>query len=100
LTVKKEKKKAAPPKEQRNMRNAELAVRPKRARSPQSNGRKTAEAAQPTARSPTVSDDQRRSMIAEAAYLRAAQRDFKGDPVADWLDSEREVDALLARSAH
>jgi hypothetical protein len=48
---------------------------------------------------PTVSAEQRRSMIAEAAYLRAAARGFGGgDPVADWLDSEREVDALLSRS--
>jgi hypothetical protein len=29
--------------------------------------------------------------------LRAAARGFSGgDPVADWLDSEREVDALLS----
>jgi hypothetical protein len=38
-------------------------------------------------------------MIAEAAYLRAAQRGFNTDPVADWLASEKDVDALLARSA-
>jgi hypothetical protein len=37
-------------------------------------------------------------MIAEAAYLRAAARGFGGgDPVTDWLESEREVDALLSR---
>jgi Protein of unknown function (DUF2934) len=49
---------------------------------------------------PTVSAEQRRSMIAESAYRRAERRGFTaGDPVADWLDSEKEVDALLARSA-
>jgi hypothetical protein len=37
-------------------------------------------------------------MIAEAAYMKAAERGFcGGDPVADWLESEREVDALLTR---
>jgi hypothetical protein len=46
----------------------------------------------------SVSAEQRRAMIAEAAYLKAAERGFSGgDPVADWLDSEREVDALLTR---
>jgi len=40
---------------------------------------------------------QRHRMIEEAAYLRAEQRDFQGgDPIADWLLSEREVDALLS----
>jgi hypothetical protein len=40
-------------------------------------------------------------MIAESAFLRAAARDFSGgDPVADWLASEREVDALLSGSDH
>jgi hypothetical protein len=47
----------------------------------------------------TVSDDVRRAMIAEAAYLRAEQRGFaSGYEVEDWLLAEREVDALL--SAH
>jgi hypothetical protein len=55
-------------------------------------------ARRPTA-APEVSAEQRRALIAEAAYLRAAQRGFRGgDPVADWLESEREVDALLSRS--
>lgn len=36
----------------------------------------------------------RHRRIAERAYLRAASRDFKGgDPVADWLAAEAEVDA-------
>jgi hypothetical protein len=40
-------------------------------------------------------------MIAETAYRRAERRGFQGgDPVADWLESEKEVDALLRRSAN
>jgi hypothetical protein len=43
-----------------------------------------------------VSDDARRAMIAEAAYLRAEQRGFvSGYELEDWLVAEREVDALL-----
>jgi hypothetical protein len=46
-----------------------------------------------------VSDEMRRAMIAEAAYLRAEQRGFvSGYELEDWLLAEREVDALL--SAH
>jgi hypothetical protein len=46
-----------------------------------------------------VSDDARRAMIAEAAYLRAQERGFaSGYELEDWLTAEREVDALL--SAH
>jgi hypothetical protein len=45
---------------------------------------------------PAVSAERRRAMIAESAYFRAAERGFQGgDPVADWLASERDVDALL-----
>ena len=44
----------------------------------------------------TVSEDARRAMIAEAAYLRAERRGFTaGDEVEDWLAAEAEVDALL-----
>ena len=46
---------------------------------------------------PSMSADQRRAMIAEHAYLKAAARGFSGgDPVADWLASERDVDALFS----
>jgi hypothetical protein len=39
-------------------------------------------------------------MIATAAYLRAERRGFaSGDPVADWLEAEAEVDAEMARRA-
>jgi Protein of unknown function (DUF2934) len=48
----------------------------------------------------SVSAEQRNSMIAESAYLRAEARGFQGgDPVQDWLDGEKEVDALLSRAA-
>jgi hypothetical protein len=43
-----------------------------------------------------VSSEQRRAMIAEHAYLKAERRGFLGDPVVDWLESEKEVDALLS----
>jgi len=48
-------------------------------------------------RSPlSVSAEERWRMIAEAAYYKAAARDFiGGDPVYDWLSAEAEVDAKL-----
>jgi hypothetical protein len=49
---------------------------------------------------PTVSAEQRHALIAESAYRRAEQRGFQGgDPMQDWLDGEKEVDALLSRAA-
>lgn len=43
-----------------------------------------------------VSPDERWRRIAETAYLLAEKRDFQGgDPVADWLAAEAEVDATL-----
>ena len=43
-----------------------------------------------------VSEEARRSMIAEAAYLRAERRGFMpGYETEDWLAAEAEVDALL-----
>lgn len=48
------------------------------------------------AKAKEISPDLRQKMIAEAAYLRAEQRDFRpGDPLDDWLAAEREVDMLL-----
>jgi hypothetical protein len=42
------------------------------------------------------SEDERRRMIAKAAYFRAAQRGFApGGELEDWLAAQREVDALL-----
>ena len=44
----------------------------------------------------TVSEEARRAMIAQAAYLRAERRGFAaGHEEADWLAAEAEVDALL-----
>ncbi len=41
-----------------------------------------------------LSADERRSLIAEAAYLRAERRGFaNGDEVDDWLAAEAEIDA-------
>jgi hypothetical protein len=43
-----------------------------------------------------VSEDVRRGMIAEGAYLRAERRGFApGHEAEDWLAAEGEVDALL-----
>lgn len=43
-----------------------------------------------------VSEDMRRGMIAQAAYLRAERRGFTGgNEVEDWLAAEAEVDSLL-----
>ena len=48
----------------------------------------------------SVSADQRHTMIAESAYRRAESRGFLGgDPMQDWLEGEKEVDALLSRAA-
>jgi hypothetical protein len=47
-----------------------------------------------------VSQERRREMIAEAAYLRAEQRGFaQSDAQEDWLAAEREVDMLLGGQA-
>lgn len=45
-----------------------------------------------------ISEDVRRGMIAEAAYLRAERRGFTGGPEKereDWLAAEAAVEALL-----
>ena len=45
-----------------------------------------------------VSAEERRSMIAEAAYYLAERRDFKGeDSASDWLAAEAEIDNKLAK---
>ncbi len=45
-----------------------------------------------------VSPEERRRMIAEAAYLTAERRRFQGgSPERDWLEAEIEVDAMLLR---
>lgn len=47
-----------------------------------------------------VSQEERRRLIATAAYKRAEAREFRDmDQVGDWLAAEREVDERLARGA-
>ena len=70
-----------------------------RARRPRKDETPAAKSSKPSS-SVMISADQRRSMIAEQAYLRAERRGFEsGDPIADWLESEKEVDRLLGRNA-
>jgi hypothetical protein len=65
-----------------------------RARSAQPKGTRSAKAT--SAPRAAVSTDDRRAMIAEAAYLRAERRGFApGHETEDWLAAEVEVDALL-----
>ena len=52
--------------------------------------------AKPLAKPDSVTDEARRRMIAESAYLRAERRGFlPGGEEEDWLEAEAEVDALL-----
>ena len=49
---------------------------------------------------PKVSVDERRGMIAKAAYLRGERRGFApGGEADDWLAAEQEIDALLSGAA-
>ena len=44
----------------------------------------------------TISNDERRRLIALAAYYRAQRVGFgKTNPIEDWLVAEREVDAMM-----
>lgn len=46
----------------------------------------------------TITAAQRQAMIAKAAYRCAERRGFEGgDPILDWLEAERDVDASLGR---
>lgn len=56
---------------------------------------KAAKAAPTRAKKLTVMPDERHAMIAEAAYYRAEQRGFTGDPHMDWVEAEAEVDKML-----
>jgi hypothetical protein len=44
-----------------------------------------------------VSGEERRRLIAAAAYRYAESAGFSTDPVTNWLRAERDVDAALAR---
>ena len=40
---------------------------------------------------------EQKKMVSEAAYYRAVSRNFEGgDPVADWLEAEREITTKLS----
>jgi hypothetical protein len=46
---------------------------------------------------PRATAADRHRLIAQAAYLRAAQRDFaSGNEIEDWLAAEREIDVMIA----
>ena len=48
-------------------------------------------------KAPTAEEKHR--MIANAAYFRAQKRGFAdGDPVADWIEAEKEIEALLQQA--
>jgi hypothetical protein len=50
-----------------------------------------------TASRKAVSADERRGMIAKAAYLRGERRGFaQGGEKDDWMAAEQEIDALLS----
>jgi hypothetical protein len=81
-----------------------LAPQAPRVRAKSTTPRPKKPAATPAPRAPSaggVSEDVRRGMIAEGAYLRAERRGFApGYEEQDWLAAEAEVDTLLkARAA-
>ena len=57
--------------------------------------RKTTEKKILASKGAVVSEEQRYRMIAEAAYYRAESCQFKSDPLRDWVEAERDIDALL-----
>lgn len=62
-------------------------------------GKKTAVAKPQVDTKAAVTPEERRHMIAEAAYLRAESRGFTGgDPNEDWLIAESEIDKILSRT--
>jgi len=75
------------------------ASAPTRARAKSSTPRVRKAAPKPAA-PVVISEDVRRGMIAEAAYLRAERRGFApGGEREDWIAAEAEVDALLKARA-
>jgi hypothetical protein len=66
---------------------------------PRARAKSTTPRAKSTTKAPAniaVSENVRRGMIAEGAYLRAERRGFAhGHEAEDWLAAEAEVDALL-----
>jgi hypothetical protein len=69
---------------------------PKPAASPVVARPPAAETSRSALRPGSITSEQRRHMIAEAAYFRAQRRGFRGgDPDRDWIEAEVEIDALL-----
>ena len=61
----------------------------------------SASASKTTQKATTLSAEERRRLIAEAAYLRAEQRGFiGGDPVQDWMEAEADLDTRLRGTTH
>lgn len=51
----------------------------------------------PAPRAP-ISSEERHRMIAKVAYAHAERAGFGSDPLLDWLNAEREIDSMLAKS--
>ena len=48
-----------------------------------------------------ISMEEREKMIAEGAYYLAQQRGFeRGDPIGDWLEAEKQIDATFDLQPH
>lgn len=43
-----------------------------------------------------ISSEERYQMIQTAAYFRAQQASFQGDPQSFWTEAEKEIDAMLS----
>ncbi|MBZ5639181.1 MAG: DUF2934 domain-containing protein [Acidobacteriia bacterium] len=61
-------------------------------------GTKLASVPETIASRKSISQDQRRKLIAEAAYLKAEHRGFRGGSAEqDWIAAEAEIDANLVK---
>ncbi len=72
----------------------------KPAKSTAAGAKKPATAAKRTSAGATKTSftaQERYRMIAEAAYYRAERSGFMGDPVRDWIEAEREINAMLGK---
>lgn len=81
----------------------EATTKSAKAAAPRASQRSADKGASVASGTPTrlVSAEEREKMIAQAAYLRAERRGFMGgDPVADWLEAEIEIDSMLSQSSH
>ncbi|MFT3765002.1 MAG: DUF2934 domain-containing protein [Minicystis sp.] len=74
-------------------------VQAKETAKPAATTTKTEAPAAPAAPPRPISKDERHQMIAKAAYGHAERTGFKTDPLLNWLQAEREIDAKLARLA-